>query len=108
MSRSPKPDLFLFPDDQQNRVEEQLNELNFTENCFGEEEEEEKTEQDESDDEFCILEHPEKELEANLSDEVIIKCLVDDNITIVENHFMMPVSYSSIICISALFSYILN
>lgn len=72
-------------------MEERLNELHFNENCFGECEEQ-TTDQEDSEDEFCILEHPDRELEANLSDEVIIKCLVDEKITIVENHFMMPVS----------------
>lgn len=48
-------------------------------------------EEDDSDDDFCILEHPDKEPEG-LSHEVIIKCLTDEPVSIKENHFTVPVS----------------
>ena len=48
-------------------------------------------EEDDSDDDFCILEHPDKEPEG-LSHEVIIKCLTDEAVSIKENHFTVPVS----------------
>ena len=48
-------------------------------------------EEDDSDDDFCILEHPDKEPEG-LSHEVIIKSLTDEPVSIMENHFTVPVS----------------
>lgn len=48
-------------------------------------------EEDDSDDDFCILEHPDKEPEG-LSHEVIIKRLTDGPVSIMENHFTVPVS----------------
>lgn len=48
-------------------------------------------EEEQSDDEFCILEHPDKEPEG-LMDQVLINCLVHDEIKLVENHFAVPVS----------------
>ena len=50
-----------------------------------------EAEEDDSDDDFCILEHPDKEPEG-LSHEVIIKCLTDEAVSIKENHFTVPVS----------------
>ena len=47
--------------------------------------------EEDSDDDFCILEHPDKEPEG-LSNEVIIKSLTDEQVRIVENHFTVPVS----------------
>lgn len=48
-------------------------------------------EEEDSDDDFCILEHPDKEPEG-LSHEVIIKRLTDEQVGIVDNHFTVPVS----------------
>ena len=89
LSRSPRRDLFLFPDDELASAiedyfapEDQSADLGIP----GEEDEDEE----DSDDDFCILEHPDKEPEG-LSHEVIIKCLTDEQVSIVENHFAVPV-----------------
>ena len=90
LSRSPRRDLFLFPDDELGTlVEEHFppEDTNVEVPNPGESDEEE----DESDDDFCILEHPDKEPEG-LSHEVIIKCLTNEQVNIVENHFTVPVS----------------
>ena len=61
-------------------------------------------EEDDSDDDFCILEHPDKEPEG-LSHEVIIKCLTDEPVSIMENHFTVPVSSISRIHHASQFSF---
>lgn len=89
LSRSPRRDLFLFPDDElSSPVEEYYppEETNAELPNPGEVEEEEE----DSDDDFCILEHPDKEPEG-LSHEVIIKRLIDEQVSIVDNHFTVPV-----------------
>ncbi|KAJ7388218.1 Autophagy protein, partial [Desmophyllum pertusum] len=85
LSRSPRRDLFLFPDD----------ELGGARGVgkSGESDEEEE----DSDDDFCILEHPDKEPEG-LSHEVIVKCLTDEQVNIVENHFTVPIGPSDQLC----------
>ena len=96
LSRSPRRDLFLFPDDEMSSAVEDYfpAEDNSPDIHVGnpvQEKEEEKEEFDDSDDDFCILEHPDKEPE-DLSHEVIIKSLIDEQVNIVENHFTVPVS----------------
>ena len=53
-------------------------------------EDEEEVEEEDSDDGFCILEHPDREPD-HLSHEVIIKSLTGQPVNIVENHFSIPV-----------------
>ena len=89
LSRSPRRDLFLFPDDElASPVEEYFppEDTGVELANPGESDEEEE----DSDEDFCILEHPDKEPEG-LSHEVIIKCLADEQINIVENHFTVLV-----------------
>ena len=79
----------MFPDDElSSPVEEYYppEETNAELPNPGEVEEEEE----DSDDDFCILEHPDKEPEG-LSHEVIIKRLIDEQVSVVENHFTVPV-----------------
>ena len=90
LSRSPRRDLFLFPDDElASPVEEHFppEDTGIQLANPGESDDEEE----DSDDDFCILEHPDREPEG-LSHEVIIKCLTDEQVNIVENHFTVPVS----------------
>ena len=90
LSRSPRRDLFLFPDDEVGTLVEDHfppEDTNVELAIPGESGEEEE----DSDDDFCILEHPDREPEG-LSHEVIIKCLTGEQINIVENHFTVPVS----------------
>lgn len=96
LSRSPRRDLFLFPDDElSSPVEEYYppEETNAELPNPGEVEEEEE----DSDDDFCILEHPDKEPEG-LSHEVIIKRLIDEQISVVDNHFTVPLGPSDQLC----------
>ena len=79
----------MFPDDElSSPVEEYYpsEETNAELPNPGEVEEEEE----DSDDDFCILEHPDKEPEG-LSHEVIIKRLIDEQVSVVDNHFTVPV-----------------
>jgi len=88
LSRSPRRDLFLFPDDElASPVEEHFP----PEDTGVELANPGESDEEDSDDDFCILEHPDKEPEG-LSHEVIIKCLTDEQVNIVENHFTVPVS----------------
>lgn len=93
LSRSPRRDLFLFPDDEINSAVEDFfpAEDNSPEIHVGNPVQEEEEGFDDSDDDFCILEHPDKEPE-DLSHEVIIKSLINEQVNIVENHFTVPVS----------------
>lgn len=95
LSRSPRRDLFLFPDDEiSSAVEDYFPaEDNSPEIHIGNPVQEEEEGFDDSDDDFCILEHPDKEPE-DLSHEVIIKSLIDEQVNIVENHFTVPIGPS--------------
>ena len=90
MSRSPRRDLFLFPDDDLASAIEDYFPAEDNNADLGTPGKAEDDEED-SDDDFCILEHPDKEPEG-LSHEVIIKCLTDEQVSIVDNHFTVPVS----------------
>lgn len=90
LSRSPRRDLFLFPDDELSSAVEDYFPAEDNSADLGTPGETEEDEED-SDDDFCILEHPDKEPEG-LTHEVIIKCLTDEQVNIVENHFTVPVS----------------
>ena len=101
LSRSPRRDLFLFPDDElASPVEEHFppEDTGVQLANPGESDDDEE----DSDDDFCILEHPDKEPEG-LSHEVIIKCLTDEQVNIVENHFTVPVSIKFITIILKVF-----
>ncbi|XP_020613758.1 autophagy-related protein 2 homolog A-like [Orbicella faveolata] len=90
LSRSPRRDLFLFPDDElASPVEEHFP----PEDTGVELANPGESDEEDSDDDFCILEHPDKEPEG-LSHEVIIKCLTDEQVNIVENHFTVPIGPS--------------
>lgn len=96
LSRSPRRDLFLFPDDElSSPVEEYYppEDTNVEPANPGDADEEEE----DSDDDFCILEHPDKEPEG-LSHEVIIKRLTDEQVGIVDNHFTVPLGPSDQLC----------
>ena len=92
-SKSPKRDLFLFPGDERLNVEDSGSSLydDAIEPAAYDGEEEEEGE---SDDEFCILEHPEKEPEG-LTDQVLIRCLAQEQLRLVDNHFAVPVRTQS-------------
>ena len=53
---------------------------------------EEEDDNESDDDEFCILEHPDKEPDG-MSCEFVIKSLTDEPVSMVENHFSIPVSW---------------
>jgi len=92
LSRSPRRDLFLFPDDELSSAVEDYFPAEDNSADLGTPGETEEDEED-SDDDFCILEHPDKEPEG-LTHEVIIKCLTDEQVNIVENHFTVPIGPS--------------
>lgn len=96
LSRSPRRDLFLFPDDELSSLVEEYyppEDANAESPNSGEVDEEEE----DSDDDFCILEHPDKEPEG-LSHEVIIKLLTDEQVNIADNHFTVPLGPSDQLC----------
>ena len=105
LSRSPRRDLFLFPDDEMaSALEDYAPDAdNNPRALFGNRGREDHDEEEDSDDDFCILEHPDKEPD-DMSYEVIIKSLTDEKVNIVENHFSIPVR-SLKACKSSVFSF---
>ncbi|XP_032229224.2 autophagy-related protein 2 homolog B isoform X2 [Nematostella vectensis] len=95
VSRSPKRDLFLFPDDKPDKTIQVPDTSRQTSWREGKDDasDEEKDESDDDDDEFCILDHPDREPEG-LTDDVVIKTLVQDKIEIRENHFSLTIGRS--------------
>ncbi|XP_029191275.2 LOW QUALITY PROTEIN: autophagy-related protein 2 homolog A-like [Acropora millepora] len=96
LSRSPRRDLFLFPDDEMLSALEEFSpspDINPNAHVGNVGQEGEEEEEEDSDDDFCILEHPDREPD-HLSHEVIIKSLTGQQVNIVENHFSIPIGPS--------------
>lgn len=95
LSRSPRRDLFLFPDDEMISALEDFSPDApvGTRGQEGDDNHDDDEEEEDSDDDYCILEHPDKELDG-LSHEVIIKSLADEKVNVVENHFSIPIGPS--------------